>query len=92
MLYGAECCPIKRRHIQQLSVVEMCVLHWICGHIRMDRVQNDDIHDRLGVAPIEEKLVQHWLMSFGHVQRRPSEALVHCGILIQDINVRRGRG
>jgi hypothetical protein len=24
MLYGAECWPTKRRHIQQLSVAEMC--------------------------------------------------------------------
>jgi hypothetical protein len=31
----------------------------IYGHTRRDRVQNDDIHDRLGVAPIENKLVQH---------------------------------
>ena len=37
------------------------MLRWICGHTRRDRVRNDDIRDRLGVAPIEEKLVQHWL-------------------------------
>jgi hypothetical protein len=55
MLYGAECWPTKKRHVQQLSVVEMRMLHWICGHTRMDRVRNDDIRDRLGVAHIEEK-------------------------------------
>jgi len=33
MLYGAECWPIKRRHVQQLSVAEMRILRWICGHI-----------------------------------------------------------
>ena len=58
----------------------------------MDRVRNDDIRDRLGVAPIEEKLVQHRLRWFGHVQRRPSKAPVHCGVLSQANNVRRGRG
>ena len=92
MLYGAECWPTKRRHVQQLSVAEMRMLRWICGHTRMDRVRNDDIRDRLGVAPIEEKLVQHRLRWFGHVQRRPSDAPVHCGILSRDTNVRRGRG
>jgi hypothetical protein len=61
MLYGVECWPTKRRHIQQLSVAEMCMLCWICGHTRLDRVRNDDILDRLGVAPIEEKLIQHRL-------------------------------
>jgi len=58
----------------------------------MDRVRNDNIRDRLGVAPIEEKLVQHRLRWFGHVQRRPSEAPVHCGVLSQANNVRRDRG
>jgi len=58
----------------------------------MDQVRNDDIRDRLGVAPIEEKLVQHRLRWFCHVQRRPSEAPVHCGVLSQANNVRRGRG
>jgi hypothetical protein len=37
MLYRAECWPTKRRHIKQLSVVEMCMLRWICGHTRRDR-------------------------------------------------------
>ena len=92
MLYGAECWPTKIRHVQQLSVVEMRKLRWIYGHTRMDRVRNDDIHDRLDVAPIEEKLVQHQLRWFGHVQRRPLEAPVHCGVISQANNLRRGRG
>ena len=83
---------MKRRHVQQISVVEIRMLRWIYGHTRRDRVQNDDIRDRLGVALIEEKLVQQWLRWFGHVQRRPPEALVHSGILSQDSNMKRGRG
>jgi hypothetical protein len=81
-----ECWPTKRRHVQQLSVAEMCMLRWCCGHTRRDRVRNDDIRDRVGVAPIEEnfffdnqieeKLIQHRLRWFGHVQRRPPEAPV----------------
>ncbi|KAG2578064.1 hypothetical protein PVAP13_6NG184603, partial [Panicum virgatum] len=92
MLYGAECWPTKRRHVQQLSVAEMRMLRWICGHTRMDQVRNDDIRDRLGIAPIEEKLIQHRLRWFGHVQRRPPEAPVHSGILKHDGNMRKGRG
>ncbi|KAG2597916.1 hypothetical protein PVAP13_5KG292149 [Panicum virgatum] len=64
MLYGAECWPTKRRHVQQLSVAEMRML-----------LRNDDIWDRLGIAPIEEKLIQHRLRWFGH----------------HDGNMRRGR-
>jgi hypothetical protein len=92
MLYGAECWPTKRRHVQQLGVVEMRMLRWICGHTRRDRVQNEDIRDRVGVAPIKEKLVQHWLRWFGHVQRRPPEAPVRSGVLDRVGSVRRGRG
>ena len=41
------------------SVVEIRMLRWIYGHTRMNRVRNDNIRDRLEVAPIKEKLVQH---------------------------------
>jgi hypothetical protein len=55
----------------------MHMLQWICGHTRIDRVRNDNIHERLGVTPIEEKLMQHHLRWFGHIQQRPPEAPVH---------------
>jgi hypothetical protein len=92
MLYGAECWPTKRRHVHLLSVAEMRMLRWFCGHTRRDRVRNEEIRDRVGVAPIEEKLIQHRLRWFGHVQRRPPEAPVHSGVLKRGDNVRRGRG
>ncbi|WVZ72339.1 hypothetical protein U9M48_020814 [Paspalum notatum var. saurae] len=57
----------------------------------MDRVRNDEIRDRLGVAPIEEKLVQHQLKWFGHVQRRPPEAPVHSGIIRRNNDVKRAK-
>ena len=59
MLYGM--LAYEKIHVQQISVAEMRMLRWICGHTRRDRVRNDDIRDRLGVTPIEEKLVQHQL-------------------------------
>jgi hypothetical protein len=81
MLYGAEYWPTKRRHVQQLSVAEMRMLRWICGHTRRDRVWNDDIRERLGVAPVEEKLMQHCLRWFGHMQQRPMEAPIRNGVI-----------
>jgi len=68
------------------------MLRWIYGHTRRDQVRNDDIRDRLGVAPMKEKLVQHRLRWFGHIQRRPLETPVRSGILSHDSNVKRGRG
>jgi hypothetical protein len=53
----------------------------------VNKMGNDDIRDRLGLAPIEEKLIQHRLRWFGHVHRRLPEAPVHRGIIRQDNNV-----
>ena len=44
------------------------------------------------MAPIEEKLTQHRLRWFGHVQRRPPEVPVRNGVLERVDNVKRGRG
>jgi hypothetical protein len=68
------------------------MLHWCCGHTRRDRVRNNDIRDRVEVAPIEEKLIQHQLRWFGHVQRRPHEAPVRSEVLKRVDNVKSGRG
>jgi hypothetical protein len=58
---------------------------------RRDKVWYDDIRDRVGVAPIEEKLIQHRLRWFGHVQQRPPEAPVRSGVLKRADNVKSGR-
>jgi hypothetical protein len=44
------------------------------------------------VAPVEEKLVQHRLRWFGHIQRRPVEAPVRSGVIRRSGNEKRGRG
>jgi hypothetical protein len=79
-------------HVQQLSVAEMRMLRWICGNIRRDRVRNDDIRERLGMTPVEEKLVQHRLRWFGHIQRRLTEAPVRSGVIRRSTNEKRDRG
>jgi hypothetical protein len=91
ILYGAECWPTKRRHVQQLSVAEMCMLRWICGYTRRDQVRNNDIHERLEVASVEKKLVQHRLRRFRHMQRRPAEAPIRNGVIRRTGNKKRDR-
>jgi hypothetical protein len=61
MMYDAKYWAIKGQHIQKMSVAEMRMLRWICGYTTKDRIRNDDIRDKLGVTPIQEKLVQHRL-------------------------------
>jgi hypothetical protein len=47
---------------------------------------------RLGVTSVEEKLMQHHLRWFGHIQQRPPEAPVHSGVISQTGNGKRGKG
>jgi hypothetical protein len=43
------------------------------------------------VAPVEEKLVQHRLRCFGHMQRRPAKAPIHNEVIRRTGNNKRGR-
>ena len=64
LLYGTEYWAIKRYHAQKMSVAEMCVLHWMCGNTRRDKVKNENIHTKIGVAPIEEMMRENRLRWF----------------------------
>jgi hypothetical protein len=84
-----KCWATKGQHVKKMSVAEMRMLRWICGHTCKDRIRNDDIRDKLRISLFQEKLVQHRLRWFGHIQRRPLEALVRSGILSRPKNTRR---
>jgi hypothetical protein len=43
------------------------------------------------VAPVEEKLMQHYLRWFGHIQWKPTEASIHNGVIRRTNNEKRGR-
>jgi hypothetical protein len=91
MLYGAECWPTKKRHVQQLSIAEMRILWWIYGNTSRDQVWNDDICERLGMAPVEEKLMEHRLRWFEHIQRRSMKTPDRSGVIRRTSNEKRGR-
>jgi hypothetical protein len=70
----------------------MRMLRWIYGHTRRDRIRNDNIRERLGVVPVEEKLVQHRLRWFGHMQQRPADAPIRNKVIRRTSNKKRDRG
>jgi hypothetical protein len=76
MLYGTECWPMKKQQVTKMSVAEMRMLRWMCGKTRRDRIRNETVREMVGVAPIDEKLRENRLRWFGHVYRRPTEAIV----------------
>jgi len=89
------CCFLVLFHCQhenQVSVAEMRMLRWMSGKTRHDRIMNDTIRERVGVAPIVEKLVENRLRWFGHVERRPVGAVVRKVDQMEESHVKRGRG
>lgn len=92
MLYGSECWAMKGQHISKMSVAEMRMLRWMCGHTRLDKIRNECIRNKVGVVTIEDKLREWRLRWFGHVMRRPREAPVR---KVEDIKIlgrKKGRG
>ena len=74
MLYGSECWAIKRHQEHKMDVTEMRMLRWMSGYTIKDRIRNDYIRERVGVAPISEKMVENHLRWYGHVQKRELDA------------------
>lgn len=57
MLYGTECWVVKSQQ-HKLNVPEMTILRWMSRHIGQDRIENEYFRNTLGVALIEEKMVE----------------------------------
>ncbi|TQE13369.1 hypothetical protein C1H46_000936 [Malus baccata] len=64
----------------------------MCGHMRKDKIRNEDIQGKVGVAEIVGKLRENQLRWFGHVQRRPTDAPVRRYGYETEVQGRRGRG
>uniref|UniRef100_A0A2N9FWI1 FPL domain-containing protein n=1 Tax=Fagus sylvatica TaxID=28930 RepID=A0A2N9FWI1_FAGSY len=45
-----------KQHIYKMSVAEMRMLRWITRNTRNDRIRNEKIRLKMGVAPIDEKM------------------------------------
>ena len=68
--YGSECWAIKKQQEHKMDVSEMKMLRLSSGYTLKDRIRNDHIRERIGVAPISEKMREYRLRWYGHVQRR----------------------
>jgi len=64
----------------------------MCGHTRIDRIRNEAIRSRVGVAAISDKLRETRLRWVGHVLRRPPDAPVRKCEGLSPADSRRCRG
>ena len=64
----------------------------MCGKTRQDKIRNEAIRERVGVAPIVEKMVENRLRWFGHVERRPVDFVVRRVDQMERRQTIRGRG
>jgi len=71
---------------------EMRMIRWMCGYPRLDRTRNVTLREKVGVAPIEEKMRETRLRWFRHVKRTSVNASVRRCKTIDLRHCRRGRG
>ncbi|VDP01175.1 unnamed protein product [Heligmosomoides polygyrus] len=67
--------PVIKEIESRLSVMETNMLRWTAGVTRLDRVRNDTIRQKFGVAPIAEKLREARLRCYCHVLRTNNDTV-----------------
>ncbi|XP_070025856.1 uncharacterized protein [Nicotiana sylvestris] len=75
-----------------MKVAEMRMLRWMCEHTKMDKIRNEAIREKVGVAPLEDKMREARLRWFGHIQRRSTDAPVRRCERLALVGTRRGIG
>ncbi|KAG5604367.1 hypothetical protein H5410_025859 [Solanum commersonii] len=52
----AECWSVKNLHIKKMRVAEMRMLRWMYESTRRDRISNETIQHKVGVALVADKI------------------------------------
>ena len=74
------------------KVAKMRMIRSICGHMRLDKIRNEVISRKIGVASIEDKMRDARLRWFGHIRRRSRDAPVRRCETIEYSYYKRSRG
>uniref|UniRef100_W6NDS5 Endonuclease-reverse transcriptase HmRTE-e01 n=1 Tax=Haemonchus contortus TaxID=6289 RepID=W6NDS5_HAECO len=90
-IYGAECWPATKEVEARLSVMETKMLRWTAGVTRLDRISNDAIRERFGVASIVDKMREARLRWYGHTLRAKNDSVRKISLNL-DVSGKRPRG
>ena len=75
LLYGAETWTVYRTHVKKLNAYMMRHLRETMKITWKDRVSNDEIYRRSGLAPMTDILIERNLRWTGHAHRMDAERL-----------------
>lgn len=75
-----------------MNAAEIRMLVWMCRHTRKDKIRNEDLLGKMGVASVVDKIREAILRLFGHMKRRNAYASVRRCEWLPVISLRRGRG
>ena len=70
----------------------MRMIRWICGHTTLDKIRNEAMRGKIGVASIEDKMKEARLRWYGHIRRRPWDTPVRRYEMMECPEYRRSRG
>nr|CDJ88969.1 endonuclease-reverse transcriptase [Haemonchus contortus] len=90
-IYGAECWPATKEVEARLRVMETKMLRWTAGVTRLDRISDDAIRERFGVAPIGDKMREARLRWCGHTLRAKNDSVRKIRLNF-DVSGKRPRG
>lgn len=74
-----------------MMVAEIRMLHWMCGQMKLDRIRNVVIRDKVRVISMEDKSREARLRWFGHIRRSMNAQMRRCERIVA-LEGKRGRG
>ena len=82
-LYSCATWPTSKKTEHRFATAETKMLRWALGHTQLDKIRNDTIRKRVGVAPITKKMRDQRLQWYGHVYRAKDDAVAKSGMQIK---------
>ena len=76
LMYGSETWALRKTEENLLERTEMRMLRWMMGIKRIEKIRNEEIIARPGVANISEKIREVRLRWLGRVERKTEEDVV----------------
>ena len=76
LMYGSETWALRKTEENLLERTEMRMLRWMMGIKRIEKIRNEEIRARAGVANMGETIREVRLRWLGHVERKTEEDIV----------------